>query len=391
MISTNIRATGVHDVADAVQEAARSDEPLRFRGAGSWMHGGGPFADATTLDLGGLSDVIEYVPGDLVITVGAGMPLDTLRSITAEHGQMLAVDPFGAPTGTIGACVATATDAPLAPSALQMRDLVLGIETVIGTGEATRAGGRVVKNVAGFDLVRLHTGAWGTLGALTAVSLRLHARPTVDHVITATCRMDVADAAFGTFLDQLVANRAPLPMLVVMRPAAAPRLVVRVSGNPARADALAARVVAFGVDALQEHSVSDTIDALRVAPPDMSILRLRLPLRHAALLVRGTREALPDATLLFDPARGALRVLTREDAGVAAERVRDTVHHLSGGTTPDTRVRIAIDQGRAAPVMRTHLEQRVKDALDPRNVCNRLRDIGSTSPSSSLTLSAEAP
>ncbi|MEN9508287.1 MAG: glycolate oxidase subunit GlcE [Gemmatimonadota bacterium] len=358
------RVAQVGEVADAIRTAAEHQTPLRFRGTGTWMHGGGPFAEATVLDLSGLSHVIEYIPGDLVITVGAGMPLSTLRAITAEHGQMFALDPYGDATGSIGACVATASAAPLAPSDLQMRDLVLGIEAVLGTGEITRAGGRVVKNVAGFDLVRLHTGAWGTLGALTTVSLRLHARPAIDVAVTGTAPIAVDDPAFSTWLDPIVANRAPLPMLVVIAPNAQPRLVARVSGNRARVAALMTRVQAFGVGPLQEHAIEATLETLRVTTPDVAMLRLRASLRDAARFVHHVRRTLPEATLLYDPARGALRVLTRQDATDALASVMAT-----GGAS---YIRGVIDQGRRTVPTPSALEGQIKRALDPSDLCNRL-------------------
>ncbi len=131
-----------------------------------------------------LRGVIEYIPGDLVITVQAGTTLAELSDITGEHGQWLALDPYvsteGLTRATIGATVATASSGPLALGYGRPRDLVLGLGAVSGDGRLLRAGGRVVKNVAGFDLVRLLTGACGTLGIIGEVSLRLHARPACD-------------------------------------------------------------------------------------------------------------------------------------------------------------------------------------------------------------------
>ncbi len=148
--------------------------------------------------------VIEYTPGDLVISVNAGTTIEELSEVCAAGGQMLAIAPYGSPRSTIGAVVATASAAPLSYEDLTIRDLVLGLTVVTGTGDVVRVGGKVVKNVAGFDLVRLNTGAFGTLGIITEVSLRLHAKPTMDHVVTGT----LVDAPNAWVL-RLIENRAP--------------------------------------------------------------------------------------------------------------------------------------------------------------------------------------
>ena len=103
--------------------------------------------------------------------------------MTRAEGQWLALDPFGSAHGTLGATIATGSAGPLAHAFGTPRDNVLGIEAVTGTGEIVRAGGRVVKNVAGFDLTRLFTGAWGTLAVITEATVRLRALPERDQTI----------------------------------------------------------------------------------------------------------------------------------------------------------------------------------------------------------------
>ena len=103
--------------------------------------------------------------------------------------------PWGGDAGTVGATLATATAGPCAASLGLPRDLTLGLELVDGRGSVLRAGGSVVKNVAGFDLVRLNVGAWGSLGVITAASLRLRARPAVDRTFRLPFDDDAASRA----------------------------------------------------------------------------------------------------------------------------------------------------------------------------------------------------
>ena len=175
----------VEAIAARVRQASDERRPLRIAGAGTWKLSAAIDATAT-IDTAGLDEVIEYVPGDLTITVGAGVTLATIDRVTAEHGQWLTLDPFGSPDGTIGATIATASAGPLGSAFGTPRDVVIGLEAVSGTGSVVRGGGRVVKNVAGFDLTRLFTGSRGVIGAITEVSLRLRARPVVDETVAVT-------------------------------------------------------------------------------------------------------------------------------------------------------------------------------------------------------------
>ncbi|MGH7710234.1 MAG: FAD-binding oxidoreductase, partial [Gemmatimonadaceae bacterium] len=135
---------------------------------------------SATLGIRRLAGVVEYVPGDLTITAWAGTSLDELDQTVAQQDQMIALDPFGTRRGTLGATVATASYGPLAASFGTPRDVLLGVQCVTGDAQVVQGGARVVKHVAGFDLVRLLTGAWGTLGVLTMLTLRLRARAPVD-------------------------------------------------------------------------------------------------------------------------------------------------------------------------------------------------------------------
>lgn len=167
----------VEDVADIVRDAIGG---LRIRGAGTWMQAGAPVNAAQELHLAAFAGVRAYTPGDLTISVGAATTLAELDAVTAAQGQWCPLLPWGDDRGTVGATLATATTGPFAAALGRPRDLVLGLECVDGMGRVVRAGGRVVKNVAGFDLTRLMVGSWGTLGVITEVHLRLRARPAED-------------------------------------------------------------------------------------------------------------------------------------------------------------------------------------------------------------------
>jgi len=123
----------------------------------------------------GLDRILEHEAGDLTCTVEAGVRLSRLREALAPHGQRLALDPPGDPT--IGACLAANLSGPLRHAFGSPRDLVLGMTLVLADGTVTNAGGKVVKNVAGYDLGKLVIGSHGTLALIARVSLRLHPTP----------------------------------------------------------------------------------------------------------------------------------------------------------------------------------------------------------------------
>lgn len=177
---TTTAVDGVSALCERVRDAGARGAPLRIAGSGTWLDAGRPARKAESISVRELAGIVAYVPGDLTLTARAGTTLGEIREATAEHGQWLALDPFGSDDGTLGATLATASAGPLATLFGTARDLALGVELVTGAGVVVRGGGRVVKNVAGFDLTRLMIGSWGTLGIITEMTLRLHARPQCD-------------------------------------------------------------------------------------------------------------------------------------------------------------------------------------------------------------------
>lgn len=163
---------------DAVNAALVQKQALRITGEGSKSF---LYSGDTTIPFLATSDhkgVIEYRPEELVITLRAGTKLSELREITAEHGQMWACDPplFDG-RGTVGGAIASGWCGPGRPWYGTVRDSLLGVEMINGYGEHLRFGGKVIKNVAGFDVARVLAGSQGTLGVLLSASLKLLPAP----------------------------------------------------------------------------------------------------------------------------------------------------------------------------------------------------------------------
>lgn len=167
---------GDSEVAAAIREAGVARTPLRIVGRGTWLEAGSAVNAETRLSLGEDAGIQAYAPGDLTVTVRAGTTLREVTETLARSDQWVALDPEGDPDGTIGATVATCSYGPAAALFGTPRDQVLGMTVVLGNGDIIRPGGKVVKNVAGFDLTRLMIGAWGTLGVITEITLRVRSR-----------------------------------------------------------------------------------------------------------------------------------------------------------------------------------------------------------------------
>lgn len=237
---------------DCISSARAARRPLRIRGAGSWLGAGRPVSAHSELSLEGARGIVEYVPGDLTITVGAATTLGDIAEATSRERQWLALDPAGDDSGTIGATVATGSSGSLAHAFGTPRDQVLGVEFVTGAGTVVRGGGRVVKNVAGFDLTRLVVGSWGTLGVITEMSLRLRALPEVDTTVAVALPRDVA--AVASMLTRLTDARLAAYALEIVNEPLASRmglgstalLLARLAGNSALVSAQQATLASFG-------------------------------------------------------------------------------------------------------------------------------------------------
>lgn len=171
----------VEELAEVVGRASEEGWTVLPAGGGSWLDGGGAPSDVRlVVSTREMKRVVEYEPGDLTLTAEAGLPLSRLQQVAGESGQWLPQDPPGWRRATLGALVSTGLPGPLVAGFGRPRDQLLGVTAVTGDGRVVRPGGRVVKNVAGYDLVRLLAGSWGTLAVIAGATVRLFPRPERD-------------------------------------------------------------------------------------------------------------------------------------------------------------------------------------------------------------------
>ena len=379
-MTTDVLPESAEAVAARVRDARADGSPLRIVGARQWLDAGRPCHTAHELPLGALRGVTEYERGDFTITARAATSLAEIDALTACEGQWLALQPFGNSDGTIGATIATASWGPLASAYGTPRDQLLGCEVVTGVGEVVRAGGRVVKNVAGFDLSRLMTGAWGTLGAITEVTMRLRARPEVDRTL-AVVREGGADAFCSSAWQWLRASPfAPLAAEMCSPKLASQLgldgqtvLLVRLGGNEAFVRAAERSVAALGstleVDA-------DVWARLRTLEPGASaaIRRGTLP-SELGTVWSGTSSAVEGAGGWAHATleRGVVRCVVPMDdsAQVGHEQIRGIIERLRA-TGRGSR----IVERLPAPLWKTiapagdRLSSAVRRTFDPDGVLN---------------------
>jgi glycolate oxidase FAD binding subunit len=170
--------------------------PVRFVGGGTKVHWGAPTEPADELSTLGLDRLIEHNAGDLTAILEPGVTLANAQETFAKEGQMLSLDPPDPGGTTIGGLVATADSGPLRSRYGAARDLVLGMTVALSDGTIAKAGGKVIKNVAGYDLPKLFAGSYGTLGAILELAVRLH--PLAPGTATAAGGTDDAGALART-------------------------------------------------------------------------------------------------------------------------------------------------------------------------------------------------
>jgi glycolate oxidase FAD binding subunit len=223
MSGAMLRPKSVADIQQMVSQAVQEGSALEVRGGGSKSPMGVPDRQCTLVDMSAFDQVVDYDPPELVLTVGAGMPLQRVQALVDERNQMLAFEPFdhgpifgkAAGAATIGGVIAAGVSGSRRLSAGAVRDHLLGFEAVSGRGERFVAGGRVVKNVTGYDLPKLMAGSWGQLAVLTQVTLKVLPKPRTSATVIVAGLDDVrAIAAMSTAMRSQaeVAAAAHLPI-----------------------------------------------------------------------------------------------------------------------------------------------------------------------------------
>jgi glycolate oxidase FAD binding subunit len=238
-------ATANHDdsqtLRELVREAAATRTPVRIRGGNSKAFYGRESLGKPLLTTAHRG-ILSYEPTELVITARAGTPLQEVEAVLADARQMLGFEPPYFATGaTLGGTIACGLSGPRRPYAGSVRDFVLGVRMLNGTGEILQFGGQVMKNVAGYDLSRLQAGALGTLGVILEVSLKVLPRPAVECTLIQQCSPAAALEALKRWA------RKPYPLSAVAY--VDDTLYLRLSGA---ASAVAAASHQLGGDPLAE-------------------------------------------------------------------------------------------------------------------------------------------
>jgi glycolate oxidase FAD binding subunit len=397
---STFKPTDAHQVAEAVAWAVSAEAPLEIVGGGSRRGIGRPLQVDTTLDLSALDAITLYEPEELVLSARAGTPLARVRDTLAAANQELAFEPPDLGTllgeaegaGTIGGLLAGNLSGPRRVKAVAARDHFLGFAGVSGRGEAFKSGGRVVKNVTGYDLCKAMAGSWGTLAVMTDVTVKV--LPAAETQTTLLVQGPAAEAAMATMSAALVtpydvSAAAHLPATVAARSmvpavASAGRAVtaLRLEGIGEsvayRAERLRAHLASRGEIAVLDDGQSVALwreirDARYLADDrDRPVWRVSVaPMSGAALVAaigaEGGARAFYDwggglVWLDFDPA---------DDAH--APRVRVAVAATGGHATlfrapHDIRARVDVFQPQAPHV--AALSRRLKESFDPSGILN---------------------
>jgi glycolate oxidase FAD binding subunit len=184
------------NIAEFVRTRYAAGEPISIVGGGTSLDYGPEPVAAHPLDISPYSRIVDYTPRDMTILVEAGVRMADLAATLAAEGQHLPIDVPRAADATIGGVIATNWNGPRRFGHGTIRDYVIGIHAVDGRGIAFKAGGRVVKNVAGYDFCKLLTGSLGTLGVITQVALKVKPRPEQVGTVVAECgSLDIAESA----------------------------------------------------------------------------------------------------------------------------------------------------------------------------------------------------
>jgi glycolate oxidase FAD binding subunit len=353
----------------AILREARS---VRIAGGGTKLGWGAPVDADVTLATTGLDAIVEHNPGDLTAILGAGVRLADAQAAFAKEGQRLSLDPplGAAGTATIGGVVATADAGPLRHRFGAARDLVIGVTLALPDGTLAHAGGKVIKNVAGYDLAKLTTGAFGTLGAIAQVAVRLHPMPA--GTASAAARSDDASA-----LARAAARLAHSPLetdaLDVAWRDGRGGIVARYGGSAAAEQAGGAAALLGDGDGLEARVIEDD-DAVWAQQRAGQRSQTGVVVRVSALpsdLERVLRAAdAAGAGLVGRAAVGTSWLVLPEDVeAVAALREALEPRPCTVLDAPEA-VRSALDPWPPVPPGLLALSRRLKERFDPDATCN---------------------
>jgi glycolate oxidase FAD binding subunit len=400
-MTDTLKPRDAREVESAVQWALAEGKALEVMGQGSKRTIGRPAQTDLTLDLSGLTGVTLYEPEELVLSARAGTPLAEIEALVAENGQQLAFEPMdcgpvlGEPParGTLGGALATNLAGPRRIQAGAARDHFLGVSAVSGRGETFKSGGRVVKNVTGYDLCKLLAGSWGTLAAMTDVTIKTLPRPereeTVVVVGLAPVRaVEAMTAAMGSSCDVSGAAHLPADLAALVPEIAGAGTAVtalRLEGfAPSvahRAETLRSLLRPFGEVASLNHEVSPRLwravrDAAPLAgAPDVAgrtIWRISTVPSRGAEFAAGI-VASADASLLFDWAGGLIWLALPPSDDAGATLVRQALGATGGHATlirAPAAARAAVAVFEPPDAALAALTRRVKEGFDPKGVLN---------------------
>jgi glycolate oxidase FAD binding subunit len=338
------------ELTERIQQAAAARTPLQLCGSGSKAFFGRP-VHGEPLVLQEHSGVVDYDPQELVLTARAGTPLAQIEAQLAECGQQLPFEPphFG-PAATLGGTIACGLAGPARASAGPVRDFVLGVRVLTGAGEVLHFGGRVLKNVAGYDVTRLMVGACGTLGVLLEASLKVLPRPPGQ--LTLTFTLSAAQAI------ERMNDWALTPLPVSGTCWVEGRLYVRLQGSTAALAQARRRIGGEELNAAEAFWVSVKEQTHPFFQGAETLWRLSVPPESAVF-------AVPGRTLL--EWTGAQRWLVPDDARADLREQSARAHGFA------TRFRAAEQSGEVfaalpAALMRVHRE--LKKTFDPHAILN---------------------
>lgn len=382
------------DLVEIVGEARATRTPLEIVGRGTRRSLGRPVAAATVVDLSGLSGIVLHEPSELVMTARVGTPLAEIRARLEQANQELAFEPpdlaalFGHDpgTGSIGGLVGVGWGGSRRLKVGAARDHLLGFEGVNGFGERFKSGGRVMKNVTGFDLSKLVAGAFGTLAILTQVTLKVLPRPETEETVAILGLGDAEGVALlreASGSPQEVSCLAHLPAGLAGPFGGTSATLLRLEGPAVsvasrEADLLARWRDRGTIEILGEDASRalwrDLGEAAPIAGGATQVWRISVaPSAGAGLVAALTSAGLPLAGHFWDWAGGLVWLAVEPGADAHAGTIRRAVAAVGGHATlvrAAAEVRAAVPPFQPQPAALAALSARVKAAFDPDGLFN---------------------